>query len=392
MPEAVEFLQAFARALAVVALYPPTHATRQRALDTTYRALQDLFAVDSRPIFSFLGDEVVLGTRPLRDLRDWDWSSRLAGIGMQRLEFDSSIQISAEELDALLDDIVSRLTLRPTDSSETPQEMNTGIRFGTVGIGTEDESEEREIPTGAIPLSLKDEAEAVSWLHDELRNGAEIPLMEANAVVRSLSCNMHGGQQMMLPLLRLREFDEYTTTHSVNVSVLSMGLAEWLELGEKDVHTLGVAAMLHDLGKVRIPKEILDKAGKLDDREREIMESHPAEGARMILTSDKRLDLAAVVAYEHHIRIDGGGYPSFRYPRDCHFASKLVHICNVYDALRTKRPRREAWSTEKVLAYIKLKSGTEFDAVLTRGFMAMMDKWEPRLSTLDEDVTGPSPS
>ncbi len=79
-----------------------------------------------------------------------------------------------------------------------------------------------------------------------------------------------------------------------------------------------------------------------------------------------------------------------RYPRDCHFASKLVHVCDVYDALRTKRPLRDAWSAKKVLAYLENNSGTEFDGTLARAFTAMMDKWEPRLSALHEDVIGPA--
>ena len=289
-------------------------------------------------------------------MRDWEWSSRLAGIGMQRLEFDSSIPISLEELDALLDDIVGRLTLRPTDSSEARQERATGIRFGAVGVGDESAAEvEEEVPTATIAFNLKDEADAVVWVHDVLRDGGELPLMEAEAVVRSLTVAIHGDQQMMLPLLQLRQFDEYTTTHSLNVSVLSMGLAEWLGLGGRDVRVVGVAGLLHDLGKVTIPKEILTKPGGLDDREREIMNKHPTEGARMILASDQQLDLAAAVAYEHHIMIDGGGYPSLRYPRDCHFASKLVHVCDVYDALRTRRPYRASWPAKKVLAYIEEK-------------------------------------
>ena len=109
----------------------------------------------------------------------------------------------------------------------------------------------------------------------------------------------------------------------------------------------------------------------------------------MILTSDQRLDLAASVAYEHHIMIDGGGYPSMRYPRDCHFASKLVHVCDVYDALRTKRPYRDPWPSKKVLAYIEAKSGTEFDGALAHAFAAMMDQWEPRFTTLSKDETPP---
>jgi putative nucleotidyltransferase with HDIG domain len=389
MAEGVEFLHALAQALAVVALYPPNHATRRRALDNAYQRLLDLFAVDKQPIFSFLGDEVVLGQQPLREMHDWEWSSRLAGIGMQRLEFDSSIPISLEELDALLDDIVGRLTLRPRDSSVARQERVTGIRFGAVGVGEESppEEEEKEIATETVPFSLREEAEAVVWLHEVLQEGGDLPLMEAEAVVRSLTVAMHGDRQMMLPLLQLRQFDEYTTTHSLNVSVLSMGLAEWLGLGGRDVRAVGVAGLLHDLGKVTIPKEILNKPGNFTHEEREIMNSHSAEGARMILTSDQQLDLAAAVAYEHHIMIDGGGYPSLRYPRDCHFASKLVHVCDVYDALRTKRPYRASWPAKKVLAYIESKSGTEFEGAMAQAFAAMMDQWEPRLSTLHGDET-----
>ena len=394
MLEGVEFLHAFAQALAVVALYPPNHARRRVALDDVYQRLLDLFAVDERPVFSFLGDEVVLGKQPLREMRDWEWSDRLAGIGMQRLEFDSSIPISLEELDALLDDIVARLTLRPSTSSMARQERVTGIRFGAVGVGDEpapEEPDEKEIAAETIPFSLTEEAEAVVWVHEVLQDGGELPLMEAEAVVRSLTVAMHGDRQMMLPLLELRQFDEYTTTHSLNVSVLSMGLAEWLGLGGRDVRAVGVAGLLHDLGKVTIPKEILNKPGNFTDQEREIMNSHSAEGARMILTSDQQLDLAATVAYEHHIMIDGGGYPSMRYPRDCHFASKLVHVCDVYDALRTNRPYRAPWPAKRVRAYIEEKSGTEFDGAMAQAFNAMMDQWEPRLTTLQVDETPPAP-
>ena len=390
MSEAVEFLHSLARALAVVALYPSGHARREGALEDAYQRLLDLLEVDKRPIFSFLGDEVVLGKQPLREMRDWEWSGRLAGIGMQRLEFDSSVPISLDELDGLLDDIVARLTLRQTASATARQERATGIRFGSIGVGDEIEPEEKKEVTTAPPtFSLSEEAEAVVWVHEVLQEGGELPLMEAEAVVRSLTVAMHGDREMMLPLLQLRQFDEYTTTHSLNVSVLSMGLAEWVGLGGSDVRAVGVAGLLHDLGKVTIPKEILNKPGRFTPEEREIMDAHPVEGARMILTSDQQLDLAASVAYEHHIMIDGGGYPSLRYPRDCHFASKLVHVCDVYDALRTKRPYRDPWPAKKVLAYIVEKSGSEFDAALANAFMAMMGEWEPRLSTLHEDEAPP---
>jgi putative two-component system response regulator len=146
-----------------------------------------------------------------------------------------------------------------------------------------------------------------------------------------------------------------------------------------------MAGLLHDIGKTRIPKDILVKPGKLTDAEREVMNRHPVDGARLILKSEQSLDLAAVVAYEHHIMIDGTGYPHFRYGRACHLASRLVHVCDVFDALRTDRPYRQAWPLQKTLAYIEERAGTEFDADIVRGFVAMMNEWDSRIAVLTSE-------
>ncbi len=114
------------------------------------------------------------------------------------------------------------------------------------------------------------------------------------------------------------------------------------------------------------------------------MNAHPAEGARIILETEHDLELAAVVAYEHHIMLDGGGYPRVRTPRQAHLASRIVHVCDVYDALRTNRPYREAWPSEKVLGYIDEKAGTEFDPDLARAFVGMMRQWERRVAVLND--------
>ena len=212
--------------------------------------------------------------------------------------------------------------------------------------------------------------------------------MEAEAVVRSLAVAMHGDSQMVLPLVQMKEFDQYTTTHSLNVSVLTMALAEHLRLSAADVRTFGVAGLLHDLGKVRIPKDILVKPGKLTEAEREVMQRHPVDGARLIVASDKNLDLAAVVAYEHHIMLDGGGYPKPHYGRGCHHASELVHVCDVYDALRTNRPYREAWESERVLRYLDERAGKEFDPKIARAFIEMVRGWDQRVATADGKPAG----
>ena len=164
-----------------------------------------------------------------------------------------------------------------------------------------------------------------------------------------------------------------------------MGLAETLGFRSQDVRAIGVAGLLHDVGKVRIPLEILTKPGKLTEEERAIMNHHPVEGARFLMQSDDDLGLAATVAYEHHILINGGGYPKLHYPRDCAVASQLVHVCDVFDALSTKRPYRDAWPIEDTLAYLEVRAGTEFDADLVAAFVRTMRQGQSQVRVLTDD-------
>lgn len=376
MNEASSFLIAFAQALATMTLYSEGHPARERAIDAGYEALLDLQAKVRQPVFSFLGDEIVCGREPVRDLKAWDWADRLSKAGVQRLEFEPGVDRT--DFDEFLEEVLARLTLSAVGSAEARQMRKSRIRFGTVGVKGEAELAKPEPADSSF--SLHAEADTIRWLHEQLTDRNELHLTEAEAVVRSLSVAMHGDRQMMIPLLQLRSFDEYTTTHCLNVSVLAMALAEYIGLGGRDVRTFGTAGLLHDIGKVRIPYEILTKPGKLSPEERQIMNAHTVNGARIIIETEDQLDLAAVVAYEHHIMIDGGGYPTMTFRRDCHYASKVVHICDVYDALRTNRPYRAAWESERVLAYIDEKAGTEFDGELARAFAAMMRKFEKQIT------------
>ena len=381
MADPFKFLTSFAQALSTMALYGDKHPARERAVDRSFAALRDLQASDPKPQFSFLGEETVYGQISLRDLRDWEWAARLGDAGVQRLEFEPDV--TREEYEDFLEQVLARLTLTAIESVEARTNRPGAIKFGAIGVRGETRSltdiVEAKVPVATIAFSLEEEAAAVQWMHGEVGERGMLPLAEAEAVVRSLSLAMHGEQRMLMPLLDLRAYDEYTTTHSLNVSVLTMALAEYMGLAARDVRTFGVAGLLHDLGKVRVPAEILNKAGKLTDEERAVMQQHPVDGAKIILTSDRELDLAAAVAYEHHIMIDGGGYPRCHFKRACHPASVLVHVCDVYDALRTNRPYRAAWESAKVLSYIEERAGSEFDRDVAMKFVRMMRELEDRV-------------
>jgi len=294
------------------------------------------------------------------------------------MELDTDV--TREQYEEFLEEMMARITLSFIDSAEARTNRPTGIKVGSLGIKGEtrqlSDTLETDVPVATISYSLGEEIASVQSMHRDVLERGKLPLAEAEAVVRSLSMAMHGDQQMILPLLQLREFDEYTTTHSLNVSVLVMALAESLELAQQDVRAFGIAGLLHDLGKVSIPQDILNKPGKLTDEERQVMQNHPVAGAKLIIESGRRLDLAAAVAHEHHIMINGHGYPVRHYHRECHKASNLVHVCDVYDALRTKRPYRDSWESERVLAYIEERSGTEFEPAAASAFVRMMRKVE----------------
>ncbi len=379
MSDPVRFLNAFAQTLSVMTLYPAGHPSRERVVDAAFEDLDALCADGHLPLFTFLEGEVVYGRQPLRDLRGWEWSARLAECGVGRLEFER--RMTRDEFEGFLQEIQIRLMQSSAGTSAQRQMRDLGVRFGAVGLDLE--------PGPAAPTlhsavtGLREEVDTLHWMQGQVLDGGAIPMLEAEAVVRSLSIAMHADSGMLLPLLQLKEFDQYTTTHSLNVSVLAMALAEALGLSPREVRAMGVSGLLHDVGKTKIPLAVLTKPGKLTDEERQLMNRHPSDGARMILQSDADLDLAAVVAYEHHIMLDGGGYPALHYGRGCTFGSRLVHVCDVYDALSTRRPYREAWPQAKTLAYLEERAGTELDPFLVHVFARLMKDGEARVQRLD---------
>lgn len=382
MNEAVQFLTALAQAIATMSLYQAGHPARERALDAAHRRLVELQAVKPLAQFTFLGDEILFEQRPLRELKGWTWGSRFAAVGLQRIELTGPVERA--DLDAFLEETYQRLAGLPVNTAEARPGRPTHIRHGTVGLKGEEGGRDeqhgrgvaRRVATPGMGYTLVEEMLGVDWIHGELKEHNQLHLLEAESIVRSLSVAMHGDQAFVIPLLKLKRYDQYTTTHAMNVSVLAMALAEQIGLSPAQVRSFGISGLLHDLGKVMIPEEILNKPGKLTDEERAVMNRHPVNGARMILETEDQLDLAATVAYEHHIKLNGGGYPTFAYARRCHQASDMVHICDVFDALRTNRPYREAWATERVLGYLEEGAGTEFDPDLARAFVQMIRTWE----------------
>ena len=154
--------------------------------------------------------------------------------------------------------------------------------------------------------------------------------------------------------------DNYTHEHSEQVVSLATAVARLLGLSPTDVDTVRHGALLHDVGKLAIPNEILHKPGPLTDSEWRVMAEHPAIGERILRRTPQLGHLAPIVRHEHE-RWDGGGYPDGLAGIDIPIASRIILACDAYNAMITTRPYREAMSTRAAVAELRDKSGTQFD-------------------------------
>jgi HD-GYP domain-containing protein (c-di-GMP phosphodiesterase class II) len=158
----------------------------------------------------------------------------------------------------------------------------------------------------------------------------------------------------------------------VNVSILTMAQARTLGLNGATVREFGLAGLMHDVGKVKVPPDILSKPGALTAEERAIIQRHVVDGAQILRKTPGMPALAPIVAFEHHLRQDLSGYPEGVGTRKLNLCTMLVSIADVFDALRTNRAYREGLPTERVRTMLAHQSGTAFEPTLLRRFTTLM--------------------
>jgi HD-GYP domain-containing protein (c-di-GMP phosphodiesterase class II) len=173
-------------------------------------------------------------------------------------------------------------------------------------------------------------------------------------------------------LFEIRNADEYTYTHMVNVCILTLSQAESLGFEGRHLYQIGVAAILHDAGKLLIPQEILNKPGKLTPKERGVIETHSAKGASFILSQKSVSKLAVIGALEHHIRYDGTGYPALSSGYKTNIVSQMISIADVFDAMRSRRPYKEPRPIEEILRILQDEKGATFNPMLVDNFIRLL--------------------
>ena len=215
---------------------------------------------------------------------------------------------------------------------------------------------------------LNHSKKAVHDMFDSARMGKAIQTRKMATMVNKLVASVDKDPTIILNMARLKTKDDYTYLHSVSVCALMINLARTLQLDETLVREAGMAGLMHDVGKLAIPDEILQKPSKLDDAEFQIVRDHPVAGHKILAASKGVSATTLDVCLHHHEKMDGSGYPHKMKGEDIQLLTRMAAICDVYDAVTSQRSYNSPWSPTEALTRMQSWRG-HFDQMLLRAFI-----------------------
>ena len=211
--------------------------------------------------------------------------------------------------------------------------------------------------------------QAVASMFQESRMGHALNAEDALPIVEEISNSVLRNPGTLISLARLKNKDDYTYMHSVAVCALMVALAKQLGLDDEQTRQAGMAGLLHDVGKMAIPPEILNKPGRLTDEEFVIVRNHPAEGYKMLKDGVGVSDIALDVCLHHHEKIDGSGYPEHLANDQISLYAKMGAVCDIYDAITSNRPYKKGWESAESIRKMAEWSHGHFDKRIFQAFV-----------------------
>lgn len=221
-----------------------------------------------------------------------------------------------------------------------------------------------------------------------LRVGRTLDLNNARAVVNSCVESVLRNESALLMLTKIKHQDEYTAEHCINVAILAAAFGKHLGLLEGEIRSLALCGMLHDVGKTRIPDQILNKPGALTPKEFEVMRHHTTHGRTILMGTSQSLNAAVDVAFSHHERMDGSGYPRGLQAQQIPYFGKIIGIVDTYDAITSNRVYDRGRASMQALEIIHKHRGSQFDPELAEAFIQMIGIYPPGsiVEMLNEEV------
>lgn len=267
---------------------------------------------------------------------------------------------SAKGLDVVKDKVQEEAS--PLESSLSP-EAHDLHEAAVQRVSIEQELEH----AGRIVSKAK---EAVGSMFREIRMGRALQAADAMPLVEEISSSVMRNPSALISIARLKNKNEYTYMHSVAVCALMVALARQLGMDAEAVRKAGLAGLLHDIGKMAIPLEILDKPGKLTDEEFAVIKNHPSEGHRMLLEGGGADEVVLDVVRHHHEKVGGGGYPDNLANEQLSVFARMGAICDVYDAVTSNRPYKDGWCpAESLRRMAEWSQYGQFDSKLFQAFV-----------------------
>jgi HD-GYP domain-containing protein (c-di-GMP phosphodiesterase class II) len=374
-----ELLFALAAALRSLQLYPLENQTVVKSLAELEEVTRELLSREEQITIRFVGDFFFVNDLRLRiDLQSYATYGAI-GRSLQRHgigELEAFRGVEKAEWTAFLSLVNAEPDPEDAFGSFLERLGRTAVLHLAVGPDRESEPDLRE--DAARRMAKRAYAQSVSVAREVMsgaRMGKGVSLRPVKRAVQSIVDQVLSNEASIIGLTTLRDYDEYTFTHSVNVCIFSVALGKKLGLHKHQLYELGLGALLHDVGKSRMPLDLINKAGPLSSPEFAILREHPTEGLLSIFDMRGLAELplrAMLVAYEHHMKIDQSGYPVSARPRDPSLFGRIVALADGFDAATSKRSyQAEPWTADRVLAEMRDNPGRGFDPLLVKAFISM---------------------
>jgi putative nucleotidyltransferase with HDIG domain len=362
-----ELLRRLAAAHRSGQLYSKSHPIIGRNLELLAAAIEQLLHHQPTVVIGVVGDEVIVDDTPVAKAEALGGLvRRLKQISIERITIDRGV--TPDEVATLVDVVTTLEVKAGEDPPALPSLKHIRVGRVTVEDRVEDDAADmatfRRLYNQAVTV-----AEAV-W--DTAKVDGQPDPNAAKTMIDGLAQAVSQNRTALMALATLKDYDNYTFTHMVNVSILTMGQARALGVDGPLLREFGLAALMHDIGKVRTPLEVLNKPDKLTDDEFTIMRRHVVDGAEILRATPDIPTLAPVVAFEHHLRLDGTGYPFGVKRPALNLCTMLCSISDVYDAMRSQRKYQQAFPTDRILEVLKRNDGTQFDQHLVRRFSQLV--------------------
>jgi putative nucleotidyltransferase with HDIG domain len=389
-----DLVRKLAAALRAGQLYAPGHPLVQRAFDTLNEALAQILTDQQTIAIGIIGNEIIVGDMPLPRAAEsmGEMIRRLKSLGIERIAFDRGVEAQEVQTLALT---IAHPERRPGESAPgveaaDPLAVFNGLAHIRVGrIQTEEKKETSAADIATIRRLYSDATNVAGNVWETAKNEGIPDPKAARALVDSLAQAVSANRTALIALTALKNYDNYTFTHMVNVSILTMSQARALGIDGATLRELGLAALMHDIGKVRTPTEILNKPEKLTDAEFGVMRMHVVDGAEILRRTPEMPAVAPVIAFEHHLRLDGTGYPFGVSRSGLNIGTMLCSIADVYDAMRSQRAYQQAFPSDRILEVMKRNDGQQFDQHLVRRFTQLLGIYPPgNLVRLDDGAIG----